>query len=40
MKDESFKKVDLKPDFNPNYTKIENAAEQNNWSQTWKKIKK
>lgn len=39
MKDDTFKKTELKPNFNPNYTKIENAAEKNNWGATWKKVK-
>ncbi len=40
MKDETFKKTDLKPEFNPNYSKIENAGEENNFKTTWKKVKK
>ena len=38
-KNETFTQSDLKPNFNPTYTKIEDASDENNWGSTWKNIK-
>ncbi len=38
--DEKFQETDLTPKFDPNYSKIENAGEENNWGATWKNVDK